>query len=369
MLRQVLIAGVFLVLAACSTAQNVPLSNRFPPAIERPAEASVFFDINGTLYPDGWRDRIPEQVLQRNRSLLNGASETDRAWIADQEDQHLQRLARLIAGRDRVFILIHGFNINEAEAAYAFDLVESRIAFTPRDVVIRVHWDGMIGSGLGVGRVWFPAAGYSQVVGVRGLRRILNLASGQNVYLISHSRGASVILSALANPPFTPGFRRATASLPFAGPSFLRPPALMERHNHIRAIFLAPAIGYPDFWDASCETARDTDSICQDPPQSSSSAAERQCPQYRIFSPQLQSIRYTTNSDDTVLEKRLRYLSRHFNATDLGFNPAVGQRLAHCYPGIVIGRPIARPHPHAFRLYAQDPELAEMLRADGVESQ
>lgn len=356
--------AALLMTGACSSV-NLPVSTAFPGIVDRPPSARVFVDANGTLYPDGWRERIADSRVEKSGSLLGAASAAERLWLAAEEQRQLASLAKMIAGKRRIFVVVHGFNIGEADAALGFDLVERRISFRPDDALIRLHWDGMLGSGVGMGSIWFPATGYSQVVGIRALRRILNLPVNQDVYLISHSRGASVVLSALGEPPFSSGFRRATERLDFAGTSFLEGP-LEDRGNRVHALLLAPAVGYPDFWDRTCET-REGDAVCSDPPITPASDGRR-CPDYRVFTPQLQSIRYTTNVGDKTLQKYVANLRRYFNATDLGYDVTVGQRLASCFAFSLKGYEIRKTHAHAFTLYAQDPELADMLRDAGVEA-
>lgn len=356
--------AALLMTGACSSA-NLPVSMGFPGIVDRPPSARVFVDANGTFYPEGWQDRIAGSRIEKSGSLLNAATPAERLWLAAEEERQLASLDDMIAGKRRVFVVVHGFNIGEAEAALGFDLLERRIGFRADDALIRLHWDGMLGSGVGMGSIWFPATGYSQVVGIRALRRILMLPQNQDVYLISHSRGASVVLSALGEPPFSSGFRRATERLDFAGTSFLEGP-LEDRGNRIHALLLAPAIGYPDFWDRTCE-AREGDDFCSDPPTTPATNGRR-CSDYRVFTPQLQSIRYTSNAGDKTLRKYVLKLRRYFNATDLGYDVTVGQRLAPCFDFPVKGYEIRKTHAHAFTLYAQDPELADMLRDAGVEA-
>ena len=46
----------------------------------------------------------------------------------------------------------------------------------------------------------------------------------------------------------------------------------------------------------------------------------------------------------------------------------IGAGLKPCYGFPLVPHRIAKTHPHDFVLYAQDPELADMLRASGVEA-
>lgn len=363
MIRLIFASVALFVTAACSSV-NLPISTRFPAIVDRPPAARVFVDANGTFYPDKWRERIAADRVAQSGSLLNAATPDERQWLVAEEERQLTALASHITGKGRLFVLVHGYNINEADSALAFDLLERRIHFRKDDTIVRMHWDGKLGSGVGMGTIWFAAAGYSQVVGIRGLRRIIGLARDQDVYIISHSRGASVVLSALGDPPFAPGFREDTEEFDFAGETFFKVP-LEDRGNRIHAILLAPAVGYPDFWDQACEPAKEEKEVCKDPPIKPASEGPP-CPQYRRFTPQLKSIGYTTNTGDKTLSKYAFNLRRYFNATDLGYDVRVGQRLASCYTFPMQGYPIGRTHLHAFTLYAQDPELVEMLTNVGV---
>jgi hypothetical protein len=358
MIKKSALAFLLISITACSS-PNIPSSFRFHHVQDRPAVAQLFFDANGTIYPDDWQKRLGEARMKKTKSILNGATPEERTWISEQETNRLNQISELIAGKSRIFILVHGFNVNEAESGLAFDLLERRIAMTRKDAVIRVHWDGGTGQGVGIASIWFAAAGNSQVVGMRGLRRILDLAQNQKLYVISHSRGASVVLSAIATPPFSKNFRQSTEALKLTGEQpFLQVTDLTERDNEIHALFLAPAIGFPDFWSAECEG-----NTCADPPVAIGNSS---CPEYRQFSKQLKSIRYTINKGDTVLRKGVFKLRRSFNATDFGFDETVGQRLTACYPILKKPYEVQPAHGHSFYRYAQGDAFSKMLEDAGV---
>jgi hypothetical protein len=325
---------------------------------ERPAVAQLVFDANGTIYPEDWQKSFDEVRIEKQGSLLNGATPDERIRITGQEAERLKQIQTLIAGKNRVFILVHGFNTNEAESGLAFDLIERRIAMTRNDAVIRIHWDGGTGQGVGIASTWFSAAGNSQVVGMKGLRRVLNLAQRQKVYLISHSRGASVVLSALADPPFSVDFRERTERLQLTGDRpFLRAEGLVQSDNEIHALFLAPAIGFPDFWSTACEGQK-----CSDPPTSAT------CSNYRQFPDQLKSIRYTINKGDAALRKGVFKLRRSFNATDFGFDETVGEQLKACYPFLKSAYGVVPTHGHSFYRYAQGEAFSKMLEDAGLQT-
>jgi hypothetical protein len=362
-----------LFLAACSM-HSVPSGNSFALVPNRPAVAQVFLDINGSFYPSGWQSMIGAQRIQRHRSLLNATHHmTDkqalRAALAADEQRQLAQIKNLVAGKRRVFIITHGFNSSDTEARASFALVEKAIPLGPRDALIHVYWDGQIGKNLlGSGAIWFSVVGNSQRVGSRGLRQILNQMVRQEIILISHSRGASVVLSALANPPYNPGFVRKAAKLDFAqAPGFLTPPPLAENGNRIKAVFLAPAIGHPDFWALACQDRATSKAAtpCTEPPQSivpTGNAQSAPCPDYRVFPKQFVSLHYTTNQGDKTLKKYFGTLRRAFNPTDFGYELSVGDRLKPCLGFKIKGLDLGKRHLHDFALYARDRELPQILR-------
>jgi hypothetical protein len=107
---------------------------------------------------------------------------------------------------------------------------------------------------------------------------------------------------------------------------------------------LAPAIGAEDFEQPAC-------------------ADIENCRKYRDFSPQLRSIRYTTNGGDWVLKKGLRKLSSRLHATDLGYDVTVGKELQRIKYHCLYGTAIKAEHGHTFGLYVVDPEFGEMFDA------
>lgn len=304
----------------------------------------VFVDANGDFYPEHWERWFTQGGVERAHSLrLHPDPDNSRAAVLSRaRAAQLAAVERLVADKSRVFVLIHGFNNSQKEAEDSYDTLRSRIPLTPGDAVIQFHWDGLVGSRGGQVPIWFNAAGYSQVAGTHALRPILNLIPGVDVYVITHSRGASVALSALGNPAYDPDFRARTTRL--FGTEFFNAAPLVENGKRIHAIFLAPAIGRPDFWAEGC-TAN--------------------CAEYRTFSRQLKSIRHTVNPGDPVLKKLVGgKLPSSFNATDLGLEASVGDSLRARYP-YLTGH-LFHMEAHGFNEYARHEILATMLRESGV---
>lgn len=353
-----------LLLAGCVTNHSLPSGPTPNLIVDTPVTTiRAFVDANGTFYPDRWTmpDVVGESAVRRRHSVLNALS-TDplphrRAALRAFETSWLDDIERRLAGKRRVFVLVHGFNDPEASATNSYWMIENNLDLRSDDAVVEFFWDGLDAEGtkLGAGRIWFWAAGYSQVAGSRGLRQILNRINHAEIFLISHSRGASVALSSLGNPPYAPKFSAATNRLcfptdaappaPACMPDVLAPPGLRNGQNRIHLLMLAPAIGYPDFWShagpgALRDFAGDTDG-------------------------QFRDIRHTVNGDDPVLKKYLKGLSDNFNATDFGHDGLVSETLAargyplHAYAVTDL------PH-HDFPLYVRCDVVVRMFADAGI---
>lgn len=341
-MRRLVMAAGALMLSACSHTYSLPMD---PALTVKERGASLFVDRDGSVYPPDWRTAYPEAA--EVASLRRALRPEDVAAFEARQNALLDQIAAAADGKNRVFVLIHGFRDPQPGSDESFAMVREAIQLRPRDAVIDFHWDGLQSSDLAVGNIWFEAAGNSQLAGLRALRPLLARLRDKHILLISHSRGASVILSAISNPSFAPERARqeraAFPELPLAGP------ALPANNNRIDAIFLAPAVGCPDFWRPAEEWVEGGDKLRD--------------------LPHLRSIHYTTNPSDWVLEKGLRaipLLSGSFNATNLGYAPRVGGTLSERYP-------ILHPHPisgidHGFGGYARHPALREMLAELGVET-
>lgn len=349
--QQTLAFALFLLLAGCAAINhNIPQAN--PLTAGAPADRiTIYADANGHLYPHDWRGRFNEKSVERQHSLL-AARKFDPAVNLEldaERERQLRDAAAKLRDRSRIFILVHGFNNNHAEARHAFDVVRSRLPLSPDDGVVEFHWDGLSSlSDVGRGSMWFNAAGYSQLAGTQALRGLLRRLDRAPVYIIAHSRGASVTLSALSDPAYNRRFRARThALLMRAGADVFSVEPLPDEGSPIHVLLLAPAIGNPDFRESA--TNRETPA--------------RAC---RLFPGRLQSIHYSVNPEDPVLKKPLS-LAAHFNATDLGFDKRVGEALKSCYEkrGATFrmsGHELSMPQ-HSFIDYAQNAVFLRMLAA------
>jgi len=363
-------------LTSCA-AHSFPLTNQFINPTKTACEATtpspcqtadrveVFADVNGTLFPSGWRAFVhprmsakrPGEGRWRAGNLLAQSANNRRfrRLIEGDQTRQLAQLRDFAASHQRIFILIHGFNSSVAEAEEPFAAIETALELKPGDGVIRFYWDGLIGKGVGAIRIWLNAANASQLVGSNALRPILNQIEHKSVYMIAHSRGASVALSAIGNPVYNSGFankeRARGRGWGKAYREILSPPPLQDNGNSIDLLLLAPAIDRIDFCDASEQPKRSKGFVCT---------------KFRSLGDQVKRIAYTVNSGDPVLGKFL-LSPRALIATSFGYQVDVGRLLkAEQYP-ILREYEFVKPEAfHDFKLYLANPIFSQMLIDAGI---
>jgi hypothetical protein len=375
-IRALLVPSLALsLLSGCAYRNNYPVTQTFPIK-SAPATMGVYVDANGTFYPDQWSDACPKKCepFKTNHALLfKGAQEHPqaaafRARIASEEKRQLADIAQFVEAHQRLFILIHGFNADQSKAKSSYDRIVDRLIRAPGDGVIEFYWDGFVTKprdpkfSIAPPRFWKAATAHSQTAGTRGLRRILALAKNRDIVMISHSRGASVILSALSNPPYSDGFLTQTERLDFdpddgidGSPNFLRPvPLPGGRGNRFHLLMLAPAIGCIDFRrpDFRHRRAREM--------------SKEGCSSVRPLPSEVKFLGYTLNKNDSVLGKYI-LPSEWYNATDFGYDAALGETLKRNQNwGFLTAFEIKQKHGHRFDCYINDPEFGDMLRAVNV---
>jgi hypothetical protein len=133
-------------------------------------------------------------------------------------------------------ILVHGCNNTYGEARRSYEL--ARMLLPVKDVaVLEVYWDGGAGDPVAL---WRHARRQSKWAGL-GLRRVLNrLDPATEVRVLSHSRGASVIVSALWNLPLREGVEEEKRFRAAQGVE--APPDLLRT----RLAMIVPAMGEED---------------------------------------------------------------------------------------------------------------------------
>ncbi|MEP5621157.1 MAG: alpha/beta hydrolase, partial [Hyphomicrobiales bacterium] len=244
--------AVFCLFLSGCFAHSFPTANSFIEVGEvsdhKAEVVQVFVDANGTFYPNGWQRFSSIRSPWKADSLLNSLDEGEalRSLIEKEEVRQLQEIKNAADRSDRIFVLIHGFNNTVDEAMPAYSEIERKLDLREDDLVVRFYWDGLTGKRGGQAKIWFNAVGYSQLAGLRGLRRMLSQINDKPIYLISHSRGASVITSALANPVYDPDFLEDTQAVVRTWGSeyqnFFAPGPVAENENRFHILMLAPAI-------------------------------------------------------------------------------------------------------------------------------
>jgi hypothetical protein len=324
--------------------------------------AQVFADANGTFYPSGWRAYLRPHSPWGAGSLLNettGNNPTDpdfRHLIEGDQARQLNELANFGRQAGRIFILVHGYNNTVAEADVAYRLIERQLDLRPTDRIIRFYWDGLSGSGIGAGKIWFNAVGNGQLVGTRALRAILNQFNGKTIYIIGHSRGTSVILSALGNPIYDPRFIQQTRRIMERWPAYERdlfnPRPLLPNGNRLHILVLAPAVDRIDFCDSQMQPERPGPVHCGPS-------------DLRPLGDQVASFRYSVNRQDPILRKFVG-LQSSFNPTGLGTDENVGAALVG--DGLPLQAYVLDPpvREHTFSWYVQQQVFRTMLSDAGI---
>lgn len=343
-----LLLGLMASLALAACGHNYPRVD-LPGSWTDAAQVRVYSDINGTLYPANWRspDIVGERALRSRHSIYaaTALNPDKRARVEAEEIEQLAALTQLASTRHRAFVFLVGFNTDQASTAVELRAMQDVIGPSAQDIVIEFYWDGYNAAfGLDAARIWFWGAASSQVVGERGLRRVLNALGDREIVIVSYSRGASVVLSALSNPSYSERFERDTGRLGYLGPNYLHNDLPLREGGPIRVIMMAAAIGEPDFWASTGSHPRP----------------------FRPFPGRVESIRYGVNRNDTVLTKGGIGFSDNFNATDFGAYVDASERLRCHYP-ILEHYTVDGRFGHGVSNYIADASFIRMLHDSGVE--
>lgn len=207
-------------LAGCSGMHMVPPADY---ATTSKVSTKVAFDQDGNIYP-----RTVEQVNWTARKEAGSEKITGGAFqlAKPREAAHdtytpavrlqstkdlVAQLNKQLATKNRLVILIHGYNNSFEEANAMYELIRSYIdeVVQKDSVLLDVHWDGLVPRHpsyfASPASFWPKALTYSNLAGTHGLRTILQgLDKEVDVRFVTHSRGAAVALSSLINPIYDP---------------------------------------------------------------------------------------------------------------------------------------------------------------------
>ena len=170
---------LFLIATSCKIQHKLPL-NQTPNETTSKNVYKAFVDQNGTFYPNNWTELYGAQPKNSKKyaySLKTNAKERDLSKnLHESESKILQKIKGETDNKSRIIILVHGYNNGETSASTSYKEIRKKLKISENDYLIDFHWDGMYSStAIGSMKIWFNAAGYSQLSGEYGLRKILNL--------------------------------------------------------------------------------------------------------------------------------------------------------------------------------------------------
>lgn len=313
----------------------------------------AYVDQSGSFYPQNWEARYGtpcKYLCWRKHYSLKAIAKSKNVqsekYLASEENRILSGVEGELKDVERIFILIHGYNNSAKVSAENYERIKELIDFNESDAVIEFFWDGLISRSwiFGDAKIWFRATGYSQLAGAEGLRDILNSISNKKIFIITHSRGASVAISALSNPPY--GQKFADDTLETHGISVYDSMQLEHNENRISLILLAPAIGEIDFKSNRYYQGDES---------------------FRELGSQLINISYTVNPNDSTLKKFLDYpnVTGKFNPTNFGYDFDAGAEIRAFYEN-VTPYDFSDTHSHSFSKYIENEKFLDMLEDQGI---
>lgn len=333
-------AGVLISGCGCAALHSIPPQTVVLNTVEKDTVAKetvirVFLDQDGFLWPDKDRPSFNLKGIG-NHALKLSTTNRESSYYTIEHRPRAEKIANdlrnELEGGKELVVLIHGFNNNYAEANHSFGLVRGQISRShPRErVYLEVYWDGLYQQGMrGLARAfWFKASTYSQLGGVIGLRRLLNgLPAETPVRVITHSRGAAVVLGALGTPniptELMDGWSDDYSQMVRAGLA-----ENLQSFADLRVGMIAPALADFDF--------------------------------EKINGNRLpaKSIVVGFNENDPVLRK-WRF-GQKFNATTLGYHESTYQKVAGMFPGQFEDVRYEGCKFHAFDRYLARPETIRL---------
>ncbi len=325
-------------LVSCSVMHNVPESQN-PNNFINPNITSAYVDQNGNFFPRKWKEYFgnpPKNATRKDYSLMKLAKENKiENILTGAEHEHLTDFAFRIKNKNRIIIFVHGINNSYLESLSNYNKAKALMDInTKKDEVINFYWDGLKTSNIfGAAKVWVSATTNSQLAGEYGLRRLLNTIKNKDVYIISHSRGASVVLSALANPALKSTEKKIAEKYHHLNINEVE--ELKENNNRIYSIMLAPAVGVVDFKDEKGN--------------------------FKTYSNQLKVIHSTVNGTDFILGKgKTGLLSKILTPTDFGYNSKTFSELKNEFP-FMEHTDFTGQRSHDFEDYIKNPKFKSIL--------
>lgn len=247
-MKNQIIFGLIFLLSGCAGLHSIP-PNNYSTTIESDLTTRVAFDQYGNIYPDSPPYSIPqlESLIGKNEPF--DLAKEMRKLGEDYDDEIQDKIYRdtikkieynqKLAGEfSRTIFLIHGYNnsFNDASKSYSDIKKHLHEQSDNKYSFVEIYWDGLYKgprSALLPVFYWGDATLNSDIGGQVGFRKLLNrLPNNTDFYVITHSRGAGVLFSAIANPSYKSGYE---------------PPVYENLNpnlfNKVRIVSIAPAIG------------------------------------------------------------------------------------------------------------------------------
>lgn len=203
---------LMLALSGCAGLHSMP-----PNGYSNTADSSslrVFFDQYGGLFPSSPKALMPKQKIFGSNyafSIRTHMKNTEQPYTNESTEKQYIDLTNTISEKlktknSKLVFLVHGYNNSFDQASSSFEYVKSFLKSSSKSnyVFVEVYWDGLLKGPFSSPfplAYWFDSLTYSNIAGQVGLRKLINrLPIETDLTVVTHSRGAGVIFSAISNP-------------------------------------------------------------------------------------------------------------------------------------------------------------------------
>lgn len=247
-MKNLIIFSSIFMLSGCVGLHNVPPIG-YSETIPSDLTTRVAFDQYGNIYPDSPPYKIPQLdrligkdepfdlVIEMHKLGENYNNEIQDKIYRDAVEK-IKNNQKIAGENSKIIFLIHGYNNNFGEASDSYKYIKEYLKKqnNTKYTFVEIYWDGLYrGPRSAILPVfyWGDATLNSDIGGQVGLRKLLNrMPKDTNLYVITHSRGAGVIFSAISNPIYKLGYE------PKSYEDFNT-----NIFNKARIVSIAPAIG------------------------------------------------------------------------------------------------------------------------------